>query len=65
MKAAAEDKSPLAQTLVGDLYERGVGVTKDDSQALHYYLMAVGQGEPLEKKKLAAMEKIPLKRDPM
>ena len=53
MKAAADDNSPLAQTLTADLYERGIGTPADTKMAFHYYLMAAKQGEPLAKQHLS------------
>ena len=52
MKAAAEENSPLAQTLTAHFYEKGIGVEKDEKTALRYYLRAAKQGEPLAKRKL-------------
>ena len=57
LKTAADEKSPLAQTLLADLYERGVGVGKDEQEALRYYMMAAKQGEPIAKRKLEARKK--------
>ncbi|MBO5911765.1 MAG: SEL1-like repeat protein, partial [Elusimicrobiaceae bacterium] len=57
LKAAADEKSPLAQTLLADLYERGVGVEKNEKEAVRYYIMAAKQGEPLAKQKLESKKK--------
>ena len=64
MKKAADEKSPLAQTFTGDLYERGIGTEKDDNKALHYYLLAAQQDEPRAKAKVAALKKIKLTEKP-
>ena len=52
LKQAADDKSPLAQTLTAGLYECGTGTEKDTEKALYYYLLAAKQGEPRAKEKL-------------
>lgn len=56
MKATANAKSPIAQTLTGDLYERGIGVEKDEKKALHFYLLAAKQDEPLAKQKIKKLQ---------
>ena len=56
MKAAADEKSPLACTLLGDLYARGQGTTQDQNSALSYYLQAAKQGEPFAKKRLKELQ---------
>ena len=53
LKKAADEKSPRAQTLLADLYERGVGVEKSEKEAVRYYVMAAKQGEPIAKKRLS------------
>ncbi len=56
MKAAADEKSPIAQTLTADLYERGIGTEKDNKLALHYYFLASKQGEPMAKRKIKKLQ---------
>ena len=57
MKAAADDKSPLAYTLLARLYEHGQGVTQDINQATRYYILAAKEGEPIAKKVLEKRNK--------
>lgn len=57
LEKAAHDKSPLAQTLLGHLYEKGTGsIAPSQQQALHYYLLAAQQGEPIAKKRIAQIQ---------
>ena len=57
LEKAAQDKSPLAQTLLGHLYEKGTGsIVPSQQQALHYYLLAAQQGEPIAKKRIAQIQ---------
>lgn len=55
MKQAADEQSPLAQTLLGDLYEKGEGVEQDETLALKYYLLAAKQGEPIAKERIESL----------
>lgn len=41
---AANAREPVAQYLLGTLYERGLGVKKDAAAALHWYEQAANQG---------------------
>ena len=57
LEQAAQDKSPLAQTLLGHLYEKGTGsIVPSQQQALHYYLLAAQQGEPIAKKRISQIQ---------
>lgn len=56
MKDAADDKSPIAQFLTGDMYERGVGVKKDETLALKYYILAGNQGVPHAKERIKKLK---------
>ncbi len=56
MKAAADDKSPIAQLLTGDMYERGCGVEKNETLALKYYILAGNQGEPRAKERIKKLK---------
>lgn len=47
LRRAAESGNRLAQFNLGDLYQRGVGTSKDDKQALHWFLQCV---QPVEGK---------------
>lgn len=46
LKALADKGDPKAQTLLGMLYEKGVGVEKDMEKAVSYYEKAALQGLP-------------------
>ena len=57
LEKAAQDRSPLAQTLLGHLYEKGTdSIAPSQQQALHYYLLAAQQGEPIAKKRIAQIQ---------
>ena len=43
-RAAADQGNPTAQTLIGYLYEKGLGVARDDAEALAWYRKAAQQG---------------------
>ena len=62
MKAAADDRSPIAQTLTAQLYEKGIGVEKNEKSALQYYLLAAKQGEPMAKRRIKELQQEALRR---
>ena len=47
LQAAADEKSPLACTLLAQLYETGRHVEKNENLATKYYILAAKQGEPI------------------
>jgi TPR repeat protein len=43
-RRAADQGNSQAQVNLGRLYERGMGVAKDNAQAIRWYGLAAGQG---------------------
>lgn len=54
-KPLAEEGDPKAQTNLGLLYARGLGVPKDGEQALHWFEMAAEQGYAVAEFNLATI----------
>ncbi|HET6161991.1 MAG TPA: tetratricopeptide repeat protein [Dongiaceae bacterium] len=51
----AEAGDATAQNAVGAIYDRGLGVDKDDAAAVHWYQLAADQSFPLAMRNLASM----------
>jgi TPR repeat protein len=51
---AADQGYPLAQQLLGQLYENGIGVEKDEKEAVKWYRKAANQGLAVSQHNLAS-----------
>ncbi|MGO3666647.1 MAG: tetratricopeptide repeat protein, partial [Psychrobacter sp.] len=52
---AANQGDAGAQNNIGDIYEKGAGVSKDDVKAAQWYLKAANQGDALAQNSLGLM----------
>ena len=56
IRKAAEQNLAVAQSNLGDHYEKGVGVVKDLVEAYRWHTLAAGQGILIVKKHIAVLE---------
>ena len=60
LKSAANSGHVLAQTTLGFCFSRGIGVKKDNREAVRWYRAAAEQGNPLAQTKLAIAYRVGL-----
>jgi TPR repeat protein len=54
-KMLADQKNPMAQYVVGSMYEKGDGVREDDAEAEHWFRLSAAQGYAFAQDKLGVM----------
>ena len=53
---SAEQKYPLAERTIGEMYERGEGLSASNEEAMRWYKRAVRHGDPVAPNDVAALE---------